>query len=59
MKHLISMATQDFQSNPAAARKLVSTGAAPLAEGLDTVQHAVWTTAARAILNLSETYTRN
>ena len=59
MKHLISMATQDFQSNPAAARQLVSTGVAPLAEGLDTVQHAVWTTAARAILNLSETYTRN
>ncbi len=59
MKRLVSMAAQDFQSNPAAARKLVSTGAAPLAEGLDTVQHAIWTTAARAILNLSETYTRN
>ena len=59
MKHLVSMATQEFQSNPATAKELVSTGTAPVAEGLDTVQHAVWTSAARAILNLSETYTRN
>ncbi|MAT30699.1 MAG: hypothetical protein CMP29_02785 [Roseibacillus sp.] len=59
MKNLVSMATQEFQSNPAAAKELVSAGTAPVAEGLDAVQHAVWTTAARAILNLSETYTRN
>ena len=59
MKKLVSLAREEFQSDPAGARKLLSTGAAPVEENLDMVQHAAWTTAARAILNLSETYTRN
>ncbi|MDG2489014.1 MAG: PSD1 and planctomycete cytochrome C domain-containing protein [Roseibacillus sp.] len=59
MKQLLSTALREFESAPAAAKALVSTGMAPAAGSLEIIQHAAWTTVARAILNLSETYTRN
>ena len=59
MARLASHAEQEFKSDPAAAKKLISTGQSPAPQNLDPVKHAAWTTVARAILNLSETYTRN
>ena len=56
---LFALATKEFRTDPAAARKLISTGQAPPPKGIDTIEHASWTTVARAILNLSETYSRN
>ena len=56
---LLQSAEQDFQSNPAAASELLHIGLTPVEEDLDTTQFAAWTTVARAILNMSETYTRN
>ncbi|MCH2063904.1 MAG: PSD1 and planctomycete cytochrome C domain-containing protein [Roseibacillus sp.] len=59
MGRLFALATKEFRTDPAAARKLISTGQAPPPKGIDTIEHASWTTVARAILNLSETYSRN
>ncbi|HJM65615.1 MAG: PSD1 and planctomycete cytochrome C domain-containing protein [Roseibacillus sp.] len=59
MTRLFQAAGKEFKANPAAARELVSTGQAPVPGNLDAIEHATWTTVARAILNLSETYTRN
>ncbi len=59
MARLASHAEQEFKSDPASAKKLISTGQSPVPGNLDPVKHAAWTTVARAILNLSETYTRN
>ena len=44
---------------PGAAEKLLSIGAHPVPAGLDPIELAAWTTAARAVLNMQETYTRN
>ncbi|NNM31116.1 MAG: hypothetical protein HKO57_16480 [Akkermansiaceae bacterium] len=59
MGELLAFARKDFQARPEAAKALVSTGQAPVPADLDPVEHAAWTTAARAILNLAETFTRN
>ena len=59
MGRLFGLAHGEFKANPRAARELTSTGQAPGNPGLDAAEHATWTTVARAILNLSETYTRN
>ncbi|MBJ06554.1 MAG: hypothetical protein CMO40_05455 [Verrucomicrobiaceae bacterium] len=59
MGRLFLLAREDFKADPEAARELISTGQAPMSSGLDAAEHATWTTVARAILNLSETYTRN
>ena len=59
MGRLFALATKEFRADPTAARKLISTGQAPPPKGIDTIEHASWTTVARAILNLSETYSRN
>lgn len=48
-----------FRADEAAARALVSTGLAPEDDGVSVVEHAAWTTVARAILTLGETTTRN
>lgn len=48
-----------FGGNPAAATKLLEVGAAANPTGIDPVELAAWTTAARAVLNLGEAYTRN
>ncbi len=49
---------KSYQADVDAAKKLTSTGAAPLPEKLDPAQHAAWTSVARVILNLHETITR-
>ena len=59
MGKLFTAAQKDFKANPKSAQALISSGQAPAAKDLDPIEHATWTTIARAILNLSETYTRN
>jgi hypothetical protein len=48
-----------FAADPGAAEKLLSIGAHSVPAGLDPIELAAWTTAARAVLNMQETYTRN
>ena len=59
MGKLFTLAEKEFKSAPAEANALISSGQAPVPKDLDPVEHATWSTIARAILNLSETYTRN
>lgn len=59
MGKLFTLANMEFKADGAAAKKLISSGQAPAIPNLDPIEHATWTTIARAILNLSETYTRN
>jgi hypothetical protein len=47
------------KADPEAARKLLSTGQAPVPEDLDAAELAAWTSVARAILNLHETVSRS
>lgn len=47
-----------YNANVKEAKKLIATGEAPLAEGLDPVELAAWTSVARVILNLHEAITR-
>ena len=58
MQHLAESRAQ-YRADETAARALVSTGLAPEFEGGSVVEHAAWTTVARAILTLGETTTRN
>jgi hypothetical protein len=48
-----------FRRDPASAKKLLQIGDAPIPNGADAVRVAAMTTVTRAILNLSETITRN
>lgn len=48
-----------FDASPADAEKLVATGEAPVAEDLDPVELAAWTSVCRVVLNLHETLTRH
>ena len=59
MGRLFSLAEREFRADPAAAAQLAASGEAPPGGDFDPVEHAAWTTVARAILNLGETYTRN
>lgn len=56
---LLAESREQFLTDEAAARALVSTGLAPKDENVSVVEHAAWTTVARAILALGETTTRN
>jgi hypothetical protein len=47
-----------FAGDLAAARALISVGEAPLAAGVDPVEHAAWTGLCSLILNLDETLTK-
>jgi hypothetical protein len=47
-----------YQTNPDAARKLVSVGESPLNEKLNVSELAAYTTVASLILNLDETVTK-
>ncbi len=49
----------EYRADKAAALKLVSTGAYALPNDVDAVELAAWTSAARVLLNLHETITRN
>ncbi len=55
---LFSYAAADFKKNPASAQALVSIGQTPPGE-VDPVVLATWTAVTRALLNLSETTTRD
>ncbi|MCG9127502.1 PSD1 domain-containing protein [Candidatus Poribacteria bacterium] len=48
----------EYDQNPDAANQLIATGEAPQIQGIDTTEHAAWTSVARVILNLHETITR-
>ena len=48
-----------FAAQPEEARSLVRVGSAPVAENLNPVELAAWTSVGRAVLNLHETITRN
>jgi mono/diheme cytochrome c family protein len=47
-----------YAGDPAAATRLLHTGAHPLPSGVDAVELAAWTSVARVLLNLHETVTR-
>jgi len=49
----------DYKADPSAAKALLKTGERAAPADLDTVELAAWTSAARVILNLHETITRN
>jgi len=55
---LLADALRHYQSNPAAAIKLVSTGESVRPAQLDTVQLAAWLCVGNAMLNLDETLTK-
>ena len=55
---LFNYAAADFKKNPESAKKLISIGQTPAGKA-DPIELATWTTMTRAILNLSETTTRN
>jgi len=59
LTELLVASREQYRSNEASARALVSAGIAPKAEGVSVVEHAAWTAVARAILTLGETTTRN
>lgn len=59
LEKLLGEARREFRSDPDAAKKLLATGISPQASDLDAADLAAWTTVCRAILNLSETVTRN
>jgi hypothetical protein len=48
-----------YESNPEAAKAVLSNGEFPRDERFSQVEHAAWTQIASLILNLSETITRN
>ena len=48
-----------FAADGEAVGKLLSIGEWPVPPGVDRIELAAWTTAARAVLNLQETFTRN
>ncbi|HVW38549.1 MAG TPA: DUF1553 domain-containing protein, partial [Pirellulales bacterium] len=56
---LVGKQLQAYTRDRAAAESLLKVGQRPLPEGVDHVEIAVWTNAARVILNLHEVITRN
>jgi hypothetical protein len=56
---LIDRVRSHYTSNPAAAEAILGVGAAPRPSKIDPVELAAWTNAARVILSLHETITRN
>jgi hypothetical protein len=50
---------QAFAGDVEAAKKMISVGASPVPQGILPTELAAWISAARTVLNLHETYTRN
>jgi hypothetical protein len=48
-----------YKEEPGGAKALLSVGESKLQENLPEAEHAAWITVARALLNLSETITKN
>lgn len=59
LRQLYERHLEHYQEHLNDAEQLISEGAAPTAVDIDPAQLAAWTSVARAILNLSETITRN
>lgn len=59
LAELAASASAYYEAHPEEASKLTSVGLAPAEADLSPMEHAVWTTVARALLNLDETITRN
>lgn len=56
---LVSADRAELEKDSAAVESLFKTGQAPIPEGIDKVELAAWTSAARAILNANEFVMRN
>jgi hypothetical protein len=48
-----------YAKYPQQAKSLIATGLSPIRDDIDTAEQAAWTFAARALLNLNESITRN
>ena len=59
MTTLISADREEIGKDPAAVEALLKTGLAPIPEGIDKLELAAWTSAARAIFNANEFVMRN
>ncbi|MCC2672999.1 MAG: hypothetical protein K0Q72_5471 [Armatimonadetes bacterium] len=59
LQRLLQRSRDHYRQDLPAARELLGTGMAPTPPGLDPVDLASWIAVARALLNLSETITRN
>ncbi|MBL9153431.1 MAG: PSD1 domain-containing protein [Verrucomicrobiales bacterium] len=59
LENLLAVTRAEYESDPAAARALLGVGLKPAPDGIDVVELASWTAVTRALLNLSETFTRN
>jgi hypothetical protein len=59
LKRLLESERKRLVAKPQAADAVLSTGRAPVSDGVDKTELAAWTAVARAILNLNETVTRN
>ena len=59
LKELFGSNLKRYRTDAQAARALISTGQAPVADDLDAAELAAWTAVARAVLNMSETIIRN
>jgi hypothetical protein len=59
LTELLARSSRQFAADRGAARRLVASGQAPAARGVDAVELAAWTQVARAILNLPEVLTRS
>jgi hypothetical protein len=56
---LYAATLKDVKANPKETEKVLTVGLAKQPKEIDQVQETAWTTVARAILNLGETYQRN
>ena len=56
---LVAQHRAEYAADPAAARALLGVGMAEMPDDVDVVELAAWTSCARALLNLGETYTRS
>lgn len=55
---LLNRDRDEFRKMPDSATKLSQIGLSPNDEAVDSVEVAAWTSVSRALLNLSETYSR-
>ncbi len=56
---LYDTALNETTADPANAEKVLTVGLAKQPKEIDLIEETAWTTVARAILNLGETYQRN
>ncbi|HUF62973.1 MAG TPA: PSD1 and planctomycete cytochrome C domain-containing protein [Verrucomicrobiales bacterium] len=59
LRELLEFHLQGYRDAPEEAEALLQVGSAPPRPGLSAIEVAAWTSVARALLNLSETVTRN